>query len=118
MLPAPHVIKALYGEVNVQFISWFYSFITMILALLAATVCGVAYAIDPAYVNNIYMASAVCVVVFMLIVFCSDFQSATFAGCVCCVYTLGCDLGGLWDGIKSLMKVILGLLDVQLAVMD
>ena len=79
----------------------------MILALLATTVCGVAYAIDPAYVNNIYMATTVCVVVFMLIVFCSDFQSSIWFGLACCYSTLTCELGELWDIFKSNITLIL-----------
>ena len=67
-----------------MFVSWLYSVLSMILAVLVAIVCGVTYSIDPAYVNNIYMATVSCVTVFLLIVFCADFQSVTFGGFFMC----------------------------------
>ena len=63
--PDPIVLSGLYG------------LLSMLAAILVATVYGILYAVDVSLTQNIYMGAALCLTLLMIIVFCADMTSVT-----------------------------------------
>ena len=103
LIPGFTTVQAIYGNEHTKpmslFLSGFYSLLSLLAAILVATVYGILYAVDVSLTQNIYMGAALCLTLLLIIVFCADMQSVTVF--MLKMVTCNCGECNFWSGVKQ-----------------